>query len=456
MANMVYVIVCIYIVASNVVVIKHKDNYKPEVKNAVHVGSIIWVIAAIIQGSTRGILISGLAVVLMVLHIYLSFENPREYIDTDTKCMNKRAFKLMLDEKISTNKPFYAINIVMKNVNELNNKYGYEITSRVIDKTRERINYIFATEVYRYRGSSLGFIVQGTNEETMQQKMNELVHILKRNIEIGSYKCLLKIQVDMVPFPEAEEKTDDGFEMYYQPIYSPVDKSYSSAEALIRLKDKDTIGFVSPEEFIPIAEAKGCIYDIGEVVFKQVCSFAKEYNLTDRGVKYIEVNLSGLQMSDEELPKNLKKIMDDYKVKPDFINLEVTETASVESSENMMMNIEKLKDMGCSFSMDDYGTGYSNLSKMAEQKYDLIKLDKSLIWPCFDSKGDIEKALVILTNTISMVSKLGVGIVAEGVETEEQARFLIEQGVDHLQGYLYSRPVDKISYIEFINKQKNI
>lgn len=93
---------------------------------------------------------------------------------------------------------------------------------------------------------------------------------------------------------------------------------------------------------------------------------------------------------------------------------------------------------------------------MAEQKYDLIKLDKSLIWPCFDSKGDIEKALVILTNTISMVSKLGVGIVAEGVETKEQADFLIEQGVDHLQGYLYSRPVDKISYIEFINKQKNI
>ncbi len=161
-------------------------------------------------------------------------------------------------------------------------------------------------------------------------------------------------------------------------------------------------------------------------------------------------------MSDEELPKNLKSIMDSYNVRPDFINLEVTETAAVESSDNMMMNIEKLKDMGCSFSMDDYGTGYSNLSKMAEQKYDLIKLDKSLIWPCFDSKGDIEKALVILTNTIAMVSKLGVGIVAEGVETEEQAGFLIDQGVDHLQGYLYSRPVDKIRYIEFINQQKNI
>lgn len=119
--------------------------------------------------------------------------------------------------------------------------------------------YIFATEVYRYRGSSLGFIVQGTNEETLQQKMNELVHILKRNIEIGSYKCLLKIQVDMVPFPEAVEKTDDVFEMYYQPIYSPVDKSYSSAEALIRLKDKDTIedfNYVYEEDNGPTAFAQ--------------------------------------------------------------------------------------------------------------------------------------------------------------------------------------------------------
>lgn len=103
--------------------------------------------------------------------------------------------------------------------------------------------------------------------------------------------------------------------------------------------------------------------------------------------------------------------------------------------------------------MDDFGTGYSNLSKMAEVNYDLVKFDKSLIWPGF-GEDKKEKSLIILTNAVNMVSSLGAHIVAEGVETEEMVKGLTEMGVHYLQGYYFSRPISEDAYIEFIKEKQ--
>ena len=107
--------------------------------------------------------------------------------------------------------------------------------------------------------------------------------------------------------------------------------------------------------------------------------------------------------------------------------------------------------MGCSFSMDDFGTGYSNLSKMADIHYDLIKIDKSLIWPCYEENPN-PKAEAVLGTVIKLVRDLGTHLVAEGVETEEMANGLIEAGVHYLQGYYYSRPIPEEAYVEFIRE----
>jgi len=241
---------------------------------------------------------------------------------------------------------------------------------------------------------------------------------------------------------------NDKLDVVYQPIYSVADKAFVSAEALVRLRDTTTLGFISPDEFIPIAEKRGMIMKLGELVFEKVCRFAKENDLQGFGIKYIEVNLSGIQCIDYMLPAQLQSIMKKYKISPSFINLEITETAAIESGDMLKKNMNKLRGMGCSFSMDDFGTGYSNLSQMVAVNYDLVKIDKSLIWPCFEENG--EKALVILENIVNMLLQLGVKIVAEGVETVAQLNKLTMLGVDYMQGYFYSKPVNETDFISFV------
>ena len=137
---------------------------------------------------------------------------------------------------------------------------------------------------------------------------------------------------------------------------------------------------------------------------------------------YIEVNLSGIQCVHPDLPRQLEAIMKEHQIPPAFLNLEITETASVESGEMLDRNMVDLRNLGCSFSMDDFGTGYSNLSKMSEVVYDLVKIDKSLIWPCFTENN--VKSLAILKNMINMLLELNVKIVAEGIETKAMQDFL--------------------------------
>ena len=149
---------------------------------------------------------------------------------------------------------------------------------------------------------------------------------------------------------------------------------------------------------------------------------------------------------DPSLPAQLSSVMQKYGIEPKFINLEITETASIDGGELLNANMKRLRSLGCHFSMDDFGTGYSNLAQMAKVRFELVKLDKSLIWPAFGENP--EEPMVILNSCIAMILQLGSHIVAEGVETQEQAQFLAEHGVHYLQGYFYSKPVPGEVFLE--------
>jgi len=247
----------------------------------------------------------------------------------------------------------------------------------------------------------------------------------------------------------------DGFDVFYQPIFSTKHNSYITAEALIRLKDSKTIGFVSPEEFIPIAERKGLIIDLGIIVMEKVCQFAKKYDLKKLGIEYLEINLSGLQCMDTALSEKLRSIMDKYELEPNFFNFEITETVVSEKTDAITNNMVDLINMGSSFSMDDFGKGNSNLSKIADLPFELVKMDKSLVWAYFEENNT--KGKVILPCSITMMNNLNMKIVAEGVETEEHKNILSDMGVDYLQGYYFSRPISGDALITMLTdfKEKN-
>ena len=193
------------------------------------------------------------------------------------------------------------------------------------------------------------------------------------------------------------------------------------------------------------------IHDLGNQVFHKVCQFARENKLEEFGVHYIEVNLSGVQFMDDRLNEMLSDCVKEYGISPEFINLEVTETAAIEAASMLEYNMHRLKERNFKFSMDDFGTGYSNLAKIAQSNFDMIKLDKSLIWPCFD-KATANEARIILESSVDMILKLGKDIVAEGVETKAQVDYLTELGVEYLQGYYFSKPIPENQYLEFLKQ----
>lgn len=239
------------------------------------------------------------------------------------------------------------------------------------------------------------------------------------------------------------------FEMYYQPIYSTKDERIISAEALIRLNDR-VLGYVSPEEFIPISENNGKILEISEFVLDNVFRFVSEGHIEELGLQFIEVNLSVMQCMDKNLVDRLRYYIEKYQVDPRHINLEITETAASYDEERLKKQLIEMKNLGFHFSLDDYGTGYSNLVRVLEYPVDIIKLDKSIVWSAFYEANNF----IMLRNLISMFHDVQRKIVAEGIETEEQVNTLKKLECDYLQGYYYSKPVNAGAFCEYV-KQYN-
>ena len=242
---------------------------------------------------------------------------------------------------------------------------------------------------------------------------------------------------------------DNRFEMYYQPIYEINTRQYVSAEALIRLKD-DTFGFISPAIFIPAAEKTGAIHEIGDFVLENVISFISENNLEQYGIDYIELNLSVAQCIESNLSEKVMDLLKKYTVSPDKINLEITETSQDVNYDVIEQNINKLSDNGISFSLDDYGTGYSNILRISRLPLDIIKLDKTFV-------DDLDKPgmKTVISETIAMLKKMNKKILVEGVETYEQFDYFRNAGCDYIQGYYFSKPLPKKDFFDFMEASEN-
>lgn len=240
---------------------------------------------------------------------------------------------------------------------------------------------------------------------------------------------------------------DHSFMVHYQPIWSLEEQRFPSAEALVRLHDP-TFGSVPPTMFIPEAEQNGSIDEIGAILLEKICAFLGNVDFEATGLEYLEVNLSAEQCMRPELAGELLELMGKYGVEPKRMNLEVTETASLFSQEAIDANVRELSAAGVAFSLDDYGTGYSNATRMLNLPFSLVKLDKSFI----DNLGD-PAVHAMLASTIALLKSIGKRVLAEGVETREQADALAEMGVDYIQGYYYAKPMPQDEFLAFLEER---
>ncbi|MBR1692499.1 MAG: EAL domain-containing protein [Lachnospiraceae bacterium] len=243
------------------------------------------------------------------------------------------------------------------------------------------------------------------------------------------------------------------FQVWYQPIWDREQERIHSAEALVRLID-DKLGFIPPDEFIPIAEKNGTIIEIGAFVFEEVCSFFAKNDLRRLGIDFIEVNLSVVQCMNQKLVDTLHSIMEKYALNADMINLEITESAAASNQATLRQTVTELSNRGFSFALDDYGTGYSNFSYMMDMPFTIIKLDKSILWSAIDPATSQENtsAMVLLESTMHMMQKMNYRIVVEGVESQEQKSVLERLGCDYFQGYYFSKPIPPEPFLNYVRE----
>ena len=273
---------------------------------------------------------------------------------------------------------------------------------------------------------------------------NGVVTFLEDENDQQKFSFQLRNDIDKIISKAIEE---NRFQMFYQPIYSVSKKRFISAEALIRLFD-EKYGFISPEVFITAAEKNGTILQIGEFVLDSVCCFAAECSRMGLPIEYFELNLSMKQCVQVDLKDKVLYYLKKYDLKPEQINLEITETAANTAQDVVEDNIRALSEQGISFSLDDYGTGYSNLSRIIDLPFSIVKIDKSMTDKVFDNK--IHE---ILRYNIRLLKEIGMEVVVEGVETEEVLKQFEELGCDFIQGYYFSRPLPCQEFMEFMKMQ---
>lgn len=229
---------------------------------------------------------------------------------------------------------------------------------------------------------------------------------------------------------------NEEFVLYYQPKVNLVSGKMSSAEALIRWNDPRT-GLVQPARFIPILEETGLIYDVGRWALRQTIQDYLRWRAAGLPVVRMAVNVSPLQLRDRGFIAELRQAISLDEQAAAGLELEITESLIMENVQHSIASLQAIRDLGIRIAIDDFGTGFSSLSYLSKFPVDTLKIDRSFVVEMTDSA----QGLALVSTIISLAHALQLKVVAEGVETEEQARLLRLLNCDEMQGYLYSRPV---------------
>ncbi len=431
----------------------------------------------------------SLAVVLIVL--YTCLEKPSDFMYKNSYCYNNVAFDDYLEKHLGRNN-FNVVIAGPENADYLRKQLSENALAQLMDGLIQKMHETFGQKnVFYIHRCHFAVITTGDPKSTVIEPFQKSFpeDMVFKDITVSLSYCfrILSIPESISTMTEARTAIDfslrreyegdkilnvtrnelkkvtrevdvlnsirralknHSFNVYYQPIYDNSDGQFHSAEALLRLQDPE-LGFVPPDEFIPIAERNGLIPEVGAFVLESVCQFWQDRHPDQYGIRFIEVNLSPMQCMQNDLPEWVFSVLKQYEVPVSCINLEITETASINNQDTMDRNMREMVKRGIAFSLDDYGTGYSNVDHLAGLPLEIVKVDKSIVWKAVKNPD----SNMILRHSIRMIHDLGLKAVAEGVENEEMISMLREMGCNYFQGYYYSRPIPEEDFLAFLAKK---
>ena len=450
--------------------------------------------ATVLQYFIPALLATGVAITFSVVLMYFTIQNPDSMRDSATETFTSAAMLTFLQDQIQEKKNAWVVAIKINNMPRINEILGIENGNALL---RQISRYMLRGSedlwVFRMRGSCFAAVVR-TDEEyravaaklqerakqpwmvngtevflqaticcmatrelsssaiSPEEAVNFLETTLALNERSGSqivtvtagaelYKRFRRSREVEAALREAIE-TETGLELYFQPVWSFREQRFVSAEALLRFRHP-AMGFISPEEFVPMAESKGLVTRMDELVVRMACAFIRDNaRFRELGIRSLDVNLSALEFMRRRLPELLGDIMTHYGVSPSFLCFEITETAATESFELLKDGMEQISRCGCKFALDDFGTGYANVSQVIQLPFSTVKLDRSLLYG----------PKVVIEDMAHMFTRLGRSTVVEGVESEEQAELVKACGVDLVQGFYYAWPMNKTEFIKFLEQ----
>lgn len=479
-----YVLALSMMLVSVVLIFINRSKMNRSRREAIQIWILLWILAAVIQFFVPQLLIVGNAAAIGIMVLYLKFENPESNIEHKTGFFNQSALYRYIRE-FNHNKQDFSLLYIDIGINVYDTLKGF--IADYLDKipnvtkfalTQDEIILLFRDKNYaeevikkllkRFEegwGKGLAFYLQPNwiyleNAALLREERDYfyLLHRIKSNELQYVNNHFVRVDEETVALMykdrEREHQLSDAMdanrvEVFYQPIYSVKEQRIVSAEALVRIRDEEG-HIVYPSEFIDVAEKNNMILKLGRMVFEQICIFIKNHDMDELGLHCIDVNLSVIQCSYQSLAQEFIEIMEKYQVNPKYINLEITETASVNAKQRLLENMKRLMDYGVIFSLDDFGTGQSNLDYMLDMPVNIIKFDRELINAYFESS----KAKYILEAVLQMIQGMNLQTISEGIETKEQLDMMEKLGVDYIQGYYFSKPFCEKDFLEYITSWK--
>lgn len=411
--------------------------------------------------------------------IYLSFENPDFYLDEKTGLFNKQALSLLLPELKPESKPF-ILGFIINNYSDLREIYsGVQMDTAVAmisDYLTKNHPNLYAFYVRDGRFILVGKnIIQGVKiRKDISKRFSEpwilndnnsiyldisfvkvsqhlqftdsekllsvLISALNNVSKIDSSNILISDETINITDRNTEIKRavekaveQDSVELFLQPLIDVKTNKIIGAEALSRIRDSDG-NIISPVQFIPIAEHNGRIGQLGEQMFEKTCRFIKEHDIKSMGLAWINVNISPIQFMHKNLNNRFSEILNKYGIPADIIHLEITEESMIDYA-LLQKQIQIMKNSGFQFVLDDYGSGYSNVTRLKSCPFINVKLDMEIVWDYFKRKDKI------LPTLVETFKQMNFTVTAEGIESIEMADAMKNIGCDFLQGFCFSKPI---------------
>ncbi|WP_459657328.1 EAL domain-containing protein [Vibrio rotiferianus] len=419
----------------------------------------------------------------------LSNSTEDAHIDSLTKLYNRFGFTKRLEQLIRSQTPLLVFYLDIDNFKNINDSLGHHIGDKVIQEVSARLKRLLPNQaiIGHLGGDEFGIILPEPENSRMAEVISDrIISLINQPFDLHHFSKRLACSIGSVRYPEDGQDArillqnadtamyeakdrgrnrlikfndqmnkearmrlwleielqkalqQNGLEVWYQPKVNARDFSINGAEALVRWKHP-VEGYISPGAFIPVAERAGLIEHLGRVVMRDVFNTVKRWKLQGILPGRVAINLSPEQFGNPQLIDYMEKLLRTTELDPSCITFELTESAVMSDSEHTVQMLNAIKKLGFALSIDDFGTGYSSLSYLARFPIDELKIDRAFI----NDIDTLPKQVTVIENIINLGKSLDLTVVAEGVETHQQATLLSNLQCNSIQGFHFYRPQPK-------------